>query len=165
LYLLPSKPAYIRPSKIRGEDPLSTMRPGSTLTARDSSGNQVSLLNEDPDPQLRLRQVFQRPLFTSVLHGCLLFGRTLPSTASSPRGRLHSNSHDSKTRSALALLSLRNQHSRRTIGGEYPVRLLGTSTLRNKIRNMGTASSTSTTRSALKQHWASASSLPDAGGR
>jgi hypothetical protein len=74
------------------------------MSARDSCGNQVWLLNEDPAPQMRKSPVFGEPLLSS---GSSYYrsgmatsssATSLPSSASSPKtpGLLRCDSHDSQ---------------------------------------------------------------------
>jgi hypothetical protein len=42
------------------------MLPGSNLSARDASGNQISLLNYDPVPQTKKRPILGEPIVTSA---------------------------------------------------------------------------------------------------
>jgi uncharacterized Zn-finger protein len=74
------------------------------MSARDASGNQVSLLNEDPAPPTKQRPVFHEPLLTSHASyypssvAASYSSISLPSTASSPEtpGLLRSDSYDSQ---------------------------------------------------------------------
>jgi hypothetical protein len=72
------------------------------MSARDSSGNQVWLLNEDPAPQMRKSPAFGEPLLTSSASyyrsgmATSSSAASLPSTASSPEtlGLLRCDFHD-----------------------------------------------------------------------
>lgn len=74
------------------------------MSARDASGNQVSLLNDDPAPQARQRPIFREPFLTSAASyypstiAASYSSISLPSTASSPEtpDLLRSDSHDSQ---------------------------------------------------------------------
>lgn len=75
------------------------------MSARDASGNQVSLLNDDPAPQSKKRPIFREPILTSAATyypastiTASYSSISLPSTASSPEtpGLLRSDSYDSQ---------------------------------------------------------------------
>jgi hypothetical protein len=75
------------------------------MSARDASGNQVSLLNDDPVPQTKKRPIFREPILTSAASYYPASTVTasysfisLLSTASSPEtpGLLRSDSYDSQ---------------------------------------------------------------------
>jgi hypothetical protein len=75
------------------------------MSARDASGNQVSLLNDDPAPQTKKRPIFREPILTSAASyypastiTASYSSISLPSTASSPEtpGLLRSDSYDSQ---------------------------------------------------------------------
>jgi hypothetical protein len=75
------------------------------MSARDASGNQVSLLNDDPAPLAKKRPIFREPILTSAASyypastiTASYSSISLPSTASSPEtpGLLRSDSYDSQ---------------------------------------------------------------------
>jgi hypothetical protein len=81
------------------------MFPRPSIIARDASGNQISLLNDDPVPQTKQKPIFRKPVLTSTVYSyksstitASYSSISLPSHGSAPeiQGLLHSNSYDSQ---------------------------------------------------------------------